>query len=74
MLDGTNMLNLNAFEPMTAGGSSLTPSPSPGPSRVTASGKDGAKRQLGRVADPKSEPQKQEDLTKTPDDDVQSNQ
>lgn len=38
MLEGSNVLNLHALEPMTAGGSSLTPSPSPGASRATASG------------------------------------
>lgn len=74
MLEGSNMLNLHAFEPMTAGGSSLTPSPSPGPSRATASGKGAANRQVGLVPDPKSEAQRHEEIAKTPEAAGKSNQ
>ena len=60
MLEGINVLN--GMEPMTAGGSSLTPSPSPGASRVTASGQGAANRQIGLAPDPHSEPQQREVL------------
>ena len=62
MLEGINGLNLNGMEPMTAGGSSLTPSPSPGASRVTASGQGAANRQIGMPADSQSEPHQREAL------------